>query len=149
MTAIVEIPIWQLALLLIFAGVTFASHFLFPSVRWFLRRRMESAVERLNKRLERPSQPFKLARRADMIQRLIYDPEVAHAVVAHARETGVREDVAFEEARKYAREIVPSFSAGLYFGFAIRAARIVSKRSTSAFPAESPWEGLPSTAMAR
>ncbi|MGX9356589.1 1-acyl-sn-glycerol-3-phosphate acyltransferase [Roseobacteraceae bacterium S113] len=126
MTNVVEIPIWQLILLLVFAAVTFASHFLFPSVRWFLRRRMERAVARLNERLERPIEAFKLTRRVDTIQRLLYDPEVTQAVVEHARETGVREDVAFEQARRYAREIVPSFSTALYFGFAIRAARILS-----------------------
>ena len=85
-------------------------------------------MEELNKRLERPIQPFKLARRTDMIQRLIYDPAVAEAVTEHAHETGVREDVAFEEARRYAREIVPGFSASAYFGFAIRAARWLSTR---------------------
>jgi len=126
MTDVVEIPLWQLFLLIAFAAVTFASHFLFPSVRWFLRRRMERAVARLNERLERPIEPFKLTRRTDTIQRLIYDPEVTAAVVEHARVYGVREDVAFEIARRYAREIVPSFSAGLYFGFAIRAARVLS-----------------------
>ena len=31
-----------------------------------------------------------------MIQRLIYDPEVTRAIVEHARENGVPEDVAFE-----------------------------------------------------
>lgn len=124
----VEIPIWLLVLILLFAAVTFASHFLFPSVRWFFRRRAERLVDELNKRLERPIQPFKLARRTDMIQRLIYDPEVAAAVGAHARETGVREDVAFEEARRYAREIVPAFSALAYFGFATRAAKWLSTR---------------------
>ncbi|MEM9975486.1 MAG: 1-acyl-sn-glycerol-3-phosphate acyltransferase [Pseudomonadota bacterium] len=124
----VEIPIWLLVLILLFAAVTFASHFLFPSVRWFLRRRAERLVEELNKRLERPIQPFKLARRADMIQRLIYDPEVVAAVGEHARAKGVREDVAFEEAQRYAREIVPAFSALAYFGFATRAAKWLSTR---------------------
>ncbi len=123
----VEIPLWVLVLILAFAAVTFASHFLFPSVRWFFRRRMQRAVARLNQRLERPIQPFKLARRHDMIQRLIYDPEVSKAIVAHARQKGVPENVAFEHARAYAREIVPSFSASLYFGFAIRVARWLSR----------------------
>ena len=40
----VEMPIWALVLLVGFAAVTFASHFLFPSVRWFLRRRAERIV---------------------------------------------------------------------------------------------------------
>ena len=119
----VELPLWLFVLIVLFAAVTFASHFLFPSVRWFFRRRLERAVERLNTRLAVPIQPFKLARRQDMIQRLVYDPEVTEAIVAHAREQDVREDVAFEMARRYAREIVPSFSAFAYFGFGIRAAR--------------------------
>ena len=127
MAQTVEMPLWALILLVAFAAVTFASHFLFPSVRWFFRRRMERAVARLNKRLERPIEPFKLARRHDMIQRLIYDPEVSRAIAAHAREEGIPENVAFERARRYAREIVPSFSASLYFGFAIRVARMLSR----------------------
>ena len=122
----VEMPLWVLVLLVGFAAVTFASHFLFPSVRWFFRRRLERAVAELNKRLERPIQPFKLARRHDMIQRLIYDPQVHRAILDHASAEGVPENVAFERARRYAREIVPSFSASTYFGFAIRAARLLS-----------------------
>ncbi|MDA7427277.1 1-acyl-sn-glycerol-3-phosphate acyltransferase [Primorskyibacter aestuariivivens] len=127
MTERIEIPIWLFVLILAFAAVTFASHFLFPSVRWFLRRRMERVVARLNTRLARPIQPFKLARRTDMIQRLVYDPAVTEAIVDHAREHGLREDVAFEQAKRYAREIVPSFSATAYFGFAIRAARLLAR----------------------
>ncbi len=126
MTSTVILPLWLFLLILLFAAVTFASHFLFPSVRWFFRRRAERVVARINERLERPIQPFKLARRTDMIQRLCYDPEVTRAIVEHARENGVREDVAFETARRYAREIVPSFSATAYFDIAIRLARLLS-----------------------
>ncbi|WP_425078932.1 1-acyl-sn-glycerol-3-phosphate acyltransferase [Ruegeria denitrificans] len=126
MTQTVELPLWLFVLIVVFAMVTFASHFLFPSVRWFFRRRLERAVARLNQRLQRPIQPFKLARRHDMIQRLIYDPQVGQAVQQHARETGMPEAVASEQARRYAREIVPSFSAFAYFSFAIRLARLLS-----------------------
>ncbi|SFK83120.1 1-acyl-sn-glycerol-3-phosphate acyltransferase [Shimia haliotis] len=127
MTQTVELPVWLFILILLFAAVTAASHLLFPSVRWFFRRRMEKAVSRLNERLERPIEPFKLARRHDMIQRLIYQPDVAQAVTEHAAEEGIPENVAFEEAKRYAREIVPSFSASAYFGFAIRLARFISR----------------------
>ena len=127
MTTTVTLPIWLFILILLFAAVTFASHFLFPSVRWFLRRRLERAVEQLNQRLKRPIQPFKLARRMDTVRRLIYDPEVAQAISDHARDNNIREDVAFQKAERYAREIVPGFSAFAYFGFAIRAARILSQ----------------------
>ncbi|MEX1234616.1 MAG: 1-acyl-sn-glycerol-3-phosphate acyltransferase [Roseovarius sp.] len=122
MTMPVTLPLWLFVLILLFAAVTFASHFLFPSVRWYLRRRLERAVGRLNSRLKRPIEPFKLARRNDMIQRLVYDPDVTQAIVDYAARNNVREDVAFEKARKYAREIVPSFSAFAYFSFGTRVA---------------------------
>ncbi|WP_187430500.1 Glycerol-3-phosphate acyltransferase [Roseobacter fucihabitans] len=125
MSQIVEIPLWLFVLIVLFAAVTFASHFLFPSVRWFFRRRLERAVTRLNTRLTRPIEPFKLARRYDMIQRLIYDPEVTREVVTYAKNNNVPENVGFERARVYAREIVPSFSAFTYFGFGIRMARLL------------------------
>ena len=127
MTSPVTLPLWLFVLILLFAAVTFASHFLFPSVRWYLRRRLEHAVSQLNQRLDRPIQPFKLARRMDTVRRLIYDPEVAKAIAEHAKSNNVREDVAFETAERYAREIVPGFSAFTYFSFAIRAARFLSQ----------------------
>ena len=123
----VAVPLWTLVLLVAFAAVTFASHFLFPSVRWFLRKRAERLVARLNTRLKRPIQPFKLARRSDTISRLIHDPDVAQAIVDHAAAHDLREDVASEIARRYAREIVPGFSAILYFGVATRLARWLSR----------------------
>ncbi len=125
MTQVVEIPLWLFVLILLFAAVTFASHFLFPSVRWFFRRRLERGVRRLNERLTRPIEPFKLARRYDMIQRLIYDPDVSREIARHARSNNVPENVGFERARAYAREIVPSFSAFTYFGLGTRMARLL------------------------
>ena len=123
----VVLPFWLFVLILLFAGASFLSHFLFPSVRWFFRRRMERAVDELNKRLERPIHPFRLVRRQDHVTRLVYDPQVMEAVAAHARDTGVPRSVAFEKARNYAREIVPGFSTATYFGFAIRVARRLSR----------------------
>ncbi len=123
----VQLPLWLLVLILAFAAVTALSHFLLPSVRWFFRRRMERVVARLNERLERPIEPFKLLRRHDMIQRLSYDAKVIEAVAKRAQEAGIPEDVAFQEAQRYAREIVPSFSASAYFGVAIKLARWLSQ----------------------
>lgn len=123
----VAIPVWVLLLVGLFAALSILERVIGPSVRWFLRKRAERVVTELNKRLQRPIEPFKLARRTDMIQRLKYDPEVAEAIVAHAREEGLREDVAFEQVERYAREIVPSFSASAYFGFGTRASKWLSQ----------------------
>lgn len=126
MTHTIEMPLWVLLLILGFAVVAALDNVMIPSVRWFFRRRLERAVARLNEKLDRPIQPFKLARRYDMIQRLIYNPAVGQAIADHAKAEGIPENVAFEQARRYAREIVPSFSAFAYYGFAIRAARFLS-----------------------
>lgn len=127
MTQPVTMPLWAFILIVLFAAVTFASHFLFPSVRWFFRRRAERVIARVNERLQRPIEPFKLARRYDMIQRLIYDPEVTQAIVDHARQNDVPENVAFEKAKRYAREIVPSFSATAYFTVGMRLAKFLGR----------------------
>jgi len=127
MTQTVQLPLWLFVLIVLFAAVTALSHFLLPSVRWFFRRRFERAVARLNKRLKRPIQPFKLARRHDMIQRLIYDPEVSREIAVYAEQNEVPEAVAFQKAQEYAREIVPSFSAFAYFSFAMRVAKILAE----------------------
>ena len=123
----VEIPVWLLIVAGVLALIAALDRIIGPGVRWFFRRRMERVVARVNARLERKIEPFKLARRQDMIVRLLYDPKVMEAVAEQAAETGVPGSVAFEEARIYAREIVPGFSATLYFGFATRAAKWVSR----------------------
>ena len=93
----VTLPLWLLVLIVGFATVTFASHFLFPSVRWFFRKRAERALSHLNTRLDRPIELFKLARRQDMIVRLVYDPMVMEAVAERVAEAGVPGEVAFED----------------------------------------------------
>ncbi|MDP3195198.1 1-acyl-sn-glycerol-3-phosphate acyltransferase [Tabrizicola sp.] len=123
----VAVPVWLLGLILGFAAISFSTHFLFPSVRWFFRRRAEKALSRLNARLDRKIDLFKLAQRSDMVARLAYDQKVVEAAMVHAAETGVPGEVAFEEARRYAREIVPGFSATVYFGFGTRAAKWLSR----------------------
>lgn len=123
----VELPIWLVVLVLALAAIAALDRILAPSVRWFFRRRMERAVARLNERLERPIAPFKLAQRHDMILRLAYDRQVMEAVAEHAAATGVPPTVAMQEARSYAAEIVPAFSATMYFGFAVQLARWLTR----------------------
>ncbi len=127
MSELVTIPYWALILVLLLAAIAAIDRVLGPSLRWFLRRRMERAVARLNKRLERPIQPFKLLARSDTVNRVVYSPEVMAAVQDYATQEGLPEQVAFVKARTYAREIVPFFSTAAYFGFAIRAAKLLSR----------------------
>ena len=119
----VEIPVWMVSVagLLAFAGLL--DRILIPSVRWYLRRRFNRAINRLNDRLQLQIQPFKLTKRQVMIDRLAHDPEVLGAVIEHSKEENLPYSVAADLAMRYAREIVPSFSAFAYFGAGITFAR--------------------------
>ncbi|NNE81979.1 MAG: glycerol-3-phosphate acyltransferase [Silicimonas sp.] len=123
----IDIPVWALLLIAVFAALSILERVIGPSIRWFFRKRAERVVAEVNKRLNRPIEPFKLARRHDMVQRLKYDLEVAEAIAHHAETEGVPEEVAFKLAENFAREIVPSFSASAYFGIGTRASKWLSQ----------------------
>lgn len=123
----VELPLWLVVLALILAAIAALERVLMPSARWFLRRRAERLVGRLNTHLSRPIRPFRLMARADRIVQLTYDREVVAAAMAHAAETGTPEPVVFQQVRKAAAEIVPGFSAIVYFSIASRLARWLSR----------------------
>lgn len=123
----VEIPVWLLIVVGLLAAIAFLDRLLMPSVRWYLRKRFNKAIARLNERLQLGIKPFTLTRRRVMIDRLAHDPEVLKTAVEHARKEGIPREVAMEKAQRYAREIVPSFSAFAYFSFAVRVAKWLSQ----------------------
>lgn len=122
-----EVPVWLAVVVVLFAAVAALDRALVPAARWYLRRRFLRAIERVNSRLQLQIKPFKLLERRVMIDRLTYDPQVMEAVLAHAKANDLPQELAIARARAYAREIVPSFSAFAYFGFATRAARFVAR----------------------
>jgi glycerol-3-phosphate O-acyltransferase len=119
----VEIPVWMAWVGAMLAVIPLIERLFLPSVRWFLQKRLNRAIDRLNRRLDLKIPPFKLTRRQVLIDRLAHDPRVAEAIADHAREEGVPHDVAAALAASYARDTVPSFSAFAYFSFGARAAR--------------------------
>ena len=121
------IPFWLMALLVIFALIGLTDRIFAPGVRWFFRRRVNRAIDELNTRLALRIQPFKLTRRQTLIDQLMYDPEVVKAVEIHAKENNVPRAVSMAQAQKFAKEIIPTFSAFAYFRIATRLARFVSK----------------------
>jgi len=123
----IEIPTWTVWLTGLLALIGLLDRILMPTVRWYLRRRMNKAIMVLNQRLQLKIQPFKLTKRRVMIDRLSYDPQVIEAIIEHARVEQMPYPVVERMAHRYAREIVPSFSATGYFGIAIKIARWLSR----------------------
>jgi len=123
----IEIPVWLLVLGGVLALIALVERIVGPTLRWFFRRRVNRAIDRLNQRLQVHIQPFKLTRRRVLIERLVYDAQVMEAVEAHTAETGMPREAAVAEVERYAREIVPSFSAYTYFAIGARVSRWIAQ----------------------
>jgi glycerol-3-phosphate O-acyltransferase len=122
----VTLPLWLVVLVGVFAILAALDHLLLPSARWVMRRRFNRAIDELNTRLKLRIQPLKLAKRQSLIDQIVFDPEVLGEIETYAKANGVTRAVAHDLARRYAREIVPSFSAYAYFGIGARLARWIS-----------------------
>ena len=123
----VIVPLWALWLAGLLATMTILDYVLRPTVRWYFRLRLNRAVETLNRRLQLKIPRFKLTQRHILVDRLVNDPQIAEAILQKAREDNAPYVVIERHARRYAREIVPSFSALGYFGFALKTTRWLSR----------------------
>ncbi|MCK4579489.1 MAG: 1-acyl-sn-glycerol-3-phosphate acyltransferase, partial [Candidatus Marinimicrobia bacterium] len=113
----VIVPFWLAVAVSLLASWALLERLLVPGVRWFFRRRLNLAIDELNQRLDLRLPAFKVTRRKILIEQLTYDPQVLAAVEAYCAEEGIPHKVAMDKAERYAREIVPSFNAYLYFRF--------------------------------
>ncbi|HXM80166.1 MAG TPA: 1-acyl-sn-glycerol-3-phosphate acyltransferase [Thermoanaerobaculia bacterium] len=127
MSRTVALPLWLVAVLVVLAVWAVLERLLIPSVRWFLRRRVNRVLEEIHTRLKIAIPEFKLTRRDVLIDRLLYDPQVQEAAEAFAREQDMPREVAMAKVAGYAREIVPSFNAYAYFRIGYALARGVAR----------------------
>jgi glycerol-3-phosphate O-acyltransferase len=120
---------WQrgwLALLVLLFGCFLVAGRLVPAVRWFFRQRADRVVDEVGRRgIKLPT--FKLTRRGTLIYRLTRDPELREAAEVYSHKNGISMAVAMTSVERYAREIVPSFNAFLYFRIGIPLAAWISK----------------------
>jgi len=115
MTGQITISSWIFLLLVIIAIIDVLDRILIPSTRWFLRRRINRVIDEIGTRLDIEIRPFQLTKRQVLIDRLAYDPKVLDAIKEFAKEQDMPLEVVQSKAITYAREIVPSFNAYLYF----------------------------------
>ena len=115
MTGQITISLWIFLLLVIIAIIDVLDRILIPSTRWFLRRRINRVIDEIGTRLDIEIRPFQLTKRQVLIDRLAYDPKVLDAIKEFAKEQDMPLEVVQSKAVTYAREIVPSFNAYLYF----------------------------------
>jgi glycerol-3-phosphate O-acyltransferase len=123
----VSVPLWLFLPIAAFALWSLLERLLIPSGRWILRRRLNRLIDNVNRRLDIEIRPFQLTKRQVLIDRLVYDPLVVAAANEHARASNVPREVAMNEVYRYAREIVPTFNAYIYFRVGYSIARAIAR----------------------
>jgi glycerol-3-phosphate O-acyltransferase len=123
----IAVPLWLLLATSAFALWSLVDRLLIPSMRWVLRRRLNRLIDTVNRRLDVEIKPFQLTKRQVLIDRLMYDPQVVAAANEQARANNLPRDVTMAEVRRYAREIVPTFNAYVYFRIGYALARAVAR----------------------
>jgi glycerol-3-phosphate O-acyltransferase len=94
---------------------------LLSGAAWYARRSGRRALLRFRARVDR----FKLASRKSVRERLLDDPVIADAVVAHAASTETSEATAWKRVDAYVHEIVPFFNVVAYYQIGYRLAERV------------------------
>ncbi len=117
----IAVPLWAFVILAGFAGWAVLVMLLVPGMRWFFRRRIRMVVRQVGGRLAVELPSFKLTRRQVLIDRLFHDPRVQDAALAHAAAHHEPLPAVRGRIDRYAREIVPSFNAYIYYrvGYAL------------------------------
>ena len=126
-SADVSVPLWLYLLLLGLAAYAAVMSILFPGVRWFLRRRLNIAVDRINTSLQIKIRPLQQTRRQVLIDQLIFDQDVLAMLEKTSREQDIPRQVLQQRVRAFAREIVPAFNAYIYYRVFYWLAKSVSR----------------------
>jgi len=111
----ITLPVWLAVILALLSLALLLERVLMPGVRWYLRRRINRVINEVNTRLDIEVRPFQLTRRQILIDQLSHDEKVAAAIHDYARENDMPHEIAQAKANAYAREIIPSFNAYIYF----------------------------------
>jgi glycerol-3-phosphate O-acyltransferase len=127
MTQTVAVPLWAFVILAGLAAWAALVLLLVPGMRWFFRRRIRLVLHHIGSRLQIELPSFKLTRRQVLIDRLFHDPKVQAAAAASAAGSKEALSEIWRRVDRYAREIVPSFNAYVYYRVGYALARAAAR----------------------
>ncbi len=115
MSGTITVPLWLALAVGLLAAWALLDRLLMPSARWLIKSRADKVLDEVGKRLKISIRPFQQVSRNALIDRLIFDDKVQQAMQAFAAANAMPREVALEQVKRYAREIVPAFNAYAYF----------------------------------
>ncbi len=123
MDATITLPVWLFVVIVALAVLAAVDDVFIPGLRWYLRRRINRAIDDANARFGLELPTFQLTTRRVLIDRLVFDPEVMETVAETAAKRGEERERLMAEVSQIAREMVPAFNAYFYFGLGYWGAR--------------------------
>jgi glycerol-3-phosphate O-acyltransferase len=123
----IALPLWLVVVMAALSAWAVGVMLLVPGLRWFFRRRVNRVIQTIGTRLAIDLPSFKLTRRQVLIDRLVHDPRVQAAALAHANVEGLPIAVAMRDVDRFAREIVPAFNAYVYYRVGYALARAAAR----------------------
>jgi glycerol-3-phosphate O-acyltransferase len=128
MSGPVIIPLWLFILLVAIVILMVLDKVLIPGARWFIRRRINRIIDDIGTRLDIEIKPIQITKRQVLIDRLVYDTKVVEAINNEALARDIPRETVQRQVATFAREIVPSFNAYLYFRIGYWLAKKVAHR---------------------
>ncbi len=123
----VSLPLWMVIVGGALALWSFLHILILPVIRWFFRRRTKKVLTKIDERLDLRLPDFKLTKRREIINRLVYDSKVKMAMEEFSKKNETSQADTRKKVLRYANEIVPSFNALVYFRFGNWVSRTVSR----------------------
>jgi len=127
MSSEITIPLWAFVILSGLSLWSLLEKFFFPSLEWFVKRKLRSMVEKLNTKLALKIRPFKLTKRQVLIDRLMFDPAVLEEMEKISKAEGISQGLLSKRVKQFAREIVPAFNVYFYFRIGYALSRSIGK----------------------
>ena len=82
----VTLPYWAFIVLVVFAAIMLLDRVFLPSMRWYLKRRVNRVIEEINSRLDVEIRPIQFTRRQTLTDQLVFDDKVIDAIKLYADE---------------------------------------------------------------
>lgn len=115
MAKTIALPMWFVAALVFLSAWALLFKILLPGLRWIFKKREELFVREISRRLNLTFPAIQFAGKRAVVERLLSDPDVMQAIDESARELKIPPGEVARIAEGYAREIVPSFHAYVYY----------------------------------
>ena len=119
----ITLPAWVVVIGSFLALLSIYRFIMSPSVRWIFRWRINKAIDTINKNLNVKLSRFAMTKRDTIVDMLVNDNDINDFIDDLIKDNDAPREKYIKDVRRYAKEIIPKFSAFFYYKIAYIMAR--------------------------